>query len=70
MELSPDEQRLIALFRNLPPSGRDEVLAFAVSLARRIAPVPSSGDEASSGVNRIQGADGYPEAVDTPISTE
>ncbi|BCS52353.1 hypothetical protein [Geobacter sp. SVR] len=35
MDLNLDEQRLIAEFRRLTPSGRDELLAAAAALLRK-----------------------------------
>ena len=69
MELSIDEQRLIAEFRKLTPAAKDELLAAAASLVR------GDGGERSDDGNvsnqcKIKNRESLPEAEKTPISTE
>jgi hypothetical protein len=72
MKLSIDEQRLIAEFRKLTPSARDELLAAAAALVRG----DGDGDERSGedgGVSnqcKIKPRESLPEAEKTPVFTE
>jgi hypothetical protein len=69
MLLTPEEQRLIDEFRKLPPSGRDELQAYAVSLMRRTG---SEVQETESAPNqcRLKETEQRPEAEKSPIFTE
>ena len=64
MDLTLDEQRLIADFRKLTPSGRDEMLAYAASLVRR------AGAEPPANQCPLKSREEHPEAQKTPIFTE
>lgn len=70
MDLTLDEQRLIADFRKLPPSGRDELLAYAASLVRRTG--AEAEKESASPANQcaLKSKEEHPEAEKTPIFTE
>jgi hypothetical protein len=64
MDLTPDEQHLIAEFRKLTPAGKDELLALAASLASR------AEADGTSNQCRLKGTEARPEAKKTPIFTE
>lgn len=70
MDLTLDEQHLIAEFRKLTPSGRDELLAHAASLVRRT--VAEAQNEGASTANQctLKKREEHPEAQKTPIFTE
>lgn len=70
MDLSLDEQRLIAEFRKLTPAGRDELLAFAASLVRRSGSTATTETEAPGNQCRVKSRDPHPEAEKTPFFTE
>jgi hypothetical protein len=70
MELSIDEQRLIAEFRKLTPSARDELLAAAASLVRGDGGESSGEDGNVSNQCKIKERESLPEAEKTPIFTE
>jgi hypothetical protein len=70
MDLSIDEQRLIAEFRKLAPSGRDDLLAAAAALVRRAG---NDGSDEAGGVSnqcKVKARETLPEAEKTPIFTE
>jgi hypothetical protein len=70
MDLTIDEQRLIAGFRKLTPSGRDELLAFAASLTcRSNVEEPSKGETATNQC-KLKNREPHPEAEKTPYFTE
>jgi len=68
MDLTLDEQRLLAEYRRLTPAARDELLAYAATLMRR------AGGEAGTGAAtdqcRLKSAEPHPEAEKTPVFTE
>jgi len=70
MDLTIDERRLIAEFRKLPPSGKDELLACASSLVRRT--VVEDTDESGNASNQcaVKTRETLPEAEKTPLITE
>jgi len=68
MDLTLDEQRLIAEYRRLAPAGRDDLLAYAAALVRQ-AGTEKDGDTATDQC-RLKSAEPHPEAEKTPISTE
>jgi len=68
MDLTLDEQRLVAEYRKLTPAGRDELLAHAATLVRQ-ANGEKDGDTATDQC-RLKGAEPHPEAEKTPIFTE
>ena len=70
MELTSEEQCLIAEFRKLPPSGRDELLAYAVSLLRRAGSETSPETESSPNQCRLKDTEQRPETEKTPFFTE
>lgn len=69
MNLSLDEQRLLAEFRKLPPAGQDELLAFAGTLLRRST---TGSVETGKPTNQcaLKSKEQRPEAADTPLFTE
>lgn len=67
MSLTHEEQRLIDEFKKLTPSCKDELLAFACSLASRCG-ADAAGE--SSDQCRLKSAETRPEAEKTPIFTE
>jgi len=68
MDLTLDEQRLIAEYRRLTPAGRDNLLAYASTLARQ-ANGGKDGDTPTDQC-RLKSAEPHPEAEKTPIFTE
>jgi len=70
MDLSIDEQRLIAEFRKLTPSGRDELLAAAASLVRRAGAEDLVESGAASNQCHLKTREVLPEAEKSPIFTE
>ena len=70
MELSIDEQRLLAEFRRLTPLGRDELLACAASLLRKSAAVELREGDRATNQCRLKSVEPRPEAEKTPIFTE
>jgi len=68
MGLTLDEQRLIAEYRRLTPGARDDLLAYASTLAR------NEGGEKENDIAgdqcRLKSAEPHPEAEKTPIFTE
>lgn len=70
MDLTLDEQHLIAEFRKLTPSGRDELLAHAASLVHRDG--AEAQNEGTSPANQcsLKSREKHPEAEKTPIFTE
>jgi hypothetical protein len=70
MDLTVDEQRLIAEFRKLTPSGRDELLAAASSLVRRAGAEDLVATGAPSNQCQLKTDKTLPEAEKTPIFTE
>lgn len=70
MNLTVDEQRLLAEFRKLTPSGRDELLAAAAALLRRAGGVEPEESGAASNQCRLTPRAARPEADKTPIFTE
>jgi hypothetical protein len=68
MDLTLDEQRLIAEYRRLTPAGRDDLLAYAATLVRQ-----AGGDkdnDAATDQCPLKSAEPHPEAEKTPIFTE
>lgn len=70
MDLSLDEQRLIAEFRRLTPTCRDELLACAASLLRRAGSDEAGETETASNQCRLKVHEERAETEKTPISTE
>lgn len=70
MELTSQEQRLIAEFRKLSPSGRDDLLAHAASLLRRAGSETDSDPESTPNQCRLKGTEQRPETEKTPFFTE
>jgi hypothetical protein len=68
MDLTLDEQRLIAEYRRLTTAGRDDLLAYASTLVRQ-----ASGEkENDTATNQcpLKSAEPHPEAEKTPVFTE
>lgn len=70
MDLTLDEQRLIAEFRKLTPSGRDELLAAAASLLSRIGASETPGADAASNQCPVTPQKPSTGIEKTPIFTE
>ena len=68
MDLTLDEQRLIAEYRRLTPAGRDDLLAHAVTLVRQTH--GENDSDAATDQCRLKSAEPHPEAEKTPIFTE
>ncbi|MGD0585548.1 MAG: hypothetical protein ABSA86_07195 [Oryzomonas sp.] len=68
MDLTLDEQRLIAEYRRLTPAGRDDLLAYASTLVRQAGEEKEDGT--ATGQCRLKSAEQHPEADKTPIFTE
>ena len=67
MDLSLDEQRLIAEFRKLSAAGKEELLVNAASLARKAG---DCADNNESSQCKIKHSEEHPEAEKTPFFTE
>lgn len=70
MDLSIDEQRLIAEFRKLTPAGKDELLAAAASLVRGAGAESCDADGSVSNQCKVKARESLPEAEKTPLFTE
>jgi len=70
MELSIDEQRLIAEFRKLTPAAKDELLAAAALLVRGDGGERSDENGNVSNQCKIKKRESLPESEKTPIFTE
>ena len=70
MDLTLDEQHLIANFRKLTPSGKDEMLAYADSLVRRAGIEAQEGTTPPANQCSIKNREEHPEAQKVPIFTE
>lgn len=70
MDLTLDEQHLIAEFRKLPPPGRDELLAYATSLVRRAGAEVQNEGAPPANQCTLKSREEHPEAQKTPIFTE
>jgi hypothetical protein len=70
MDLTIDEQRLIAEFRKLPPSGKDELLACVSLLARQSVVEDSRESGTASNQCAVKTREILPEAEKSPIITE
>lgn len=70
MDLTLDEQRLIAEFRKLTPSGRDELLAAAASLLSRIGAGETPDSDTASNQCSVTPQIPSPGTEKTPIFTE
>jgi hypothetical protein len=68
MDLTLDEQRLIAEYRRLTPAGRDDLLAYASTLVRQASGEKEDGT--AMGQCGLKSAEPHPEADKTPIFTE
>jgi len=67
MDLTLDEQRLIAEYRRLTPAGRDDLLAYASTLLRQAG---GENENAATDQCRLKSAEPHPEAEKTPVFTE
>lgn len=70
MDLTIDEQRLIAEFRKLTPLGKDELLACASSLVRRSCVEDSGKSGTASNQCAVKTRETLPEAEKSPLITE
>lgn len=70
MDLTCDEQRLIAEFRKLTPAGKDELLAAAASLVRKAGAEDLVESGTASDQCHLKSRETLPEAEKTPIFTE
>ena len=68
MDLTLDEQRLIAEYRRMTPAVRDDLLAYASTLLRHYNGEKKS--DAPTDQCRLKSAEPHPEAEKTPIFTE
>lgn len=68
MDLTLDEQRLIAEYRKLTPAGRDDLLAHASALVRQDNGEKQNGTPTDQ--CRLKSAEPHPEAEKAPIFTE
>ena len=69
MDLTLDEQKLLADFRRLTPVGKKELLEYAVFLARK-AGTAAEPDAASNQCRLEPSHDARPESAKEPIFTE
>lgn len=70
MDLTLDEQRLIAEYRRLTATGRDDLLAYASSLVRQAGTEKSGDNDTATNQCRLKSAEPHPEAEKTPFFTE
>lgn len=70
MDLSHDELHLIEEFRKLPPSLRDELLAHASVLIRKIDTEARHESESPQNQCRLKSPEARPETKEDPIITE
>ena len=70
MELTSEEQCLIAEFRKLPPSEKDDLLAYAVSLLRRAGSDDRLEPESPPNQCRLKDTEQRPETEKGPFFTE
>ena len=70
MNLTLDEQKLLADFRRLTPLGRKELLEYAVFLARKAATSSAEPDTTATQCRLEPAHDARPESVKEPIFTE
>ncbi|GFE62318.1 hypothetical protein [Geobacter sp. AOG2] len=68
MDLTLDEQRLVAEYRRLTPAGRDELLACAATLVRQTNAEKDGGTATDQ--CRLKSTEPHPEAEKTPFFTE
>ncbi|HEY3308293.1 MAG TPA: hypothetical protein VGJ93_07535 [Desulfuromonadaceae bacterium] len=69
MDLTLDEQRLLAEFKKLNPAGKEELLAYAASLARKTG-VENNSNQSSATQCKIKKSEEHPEAEKSPFFTE
>ena len=70
MDLTLDEQKLLADFRRLTPVGKKELLEYAVFLARKAGTAAAEPDAASNQCRLEPSHDARPESAKEPIFTE
>jgi hypothetical protein len=70
MQLTTDEQRLLAEFRKLTPTGRDDLLAYTSALVRKSADVDLNVNGIVSNQCSLKPAERHPESDKSPIFTE
>ena len=70
MELTLDEQRLIAEFRKMPITCRDELMSYASSLLRRTSSDEPGDPETASNQCGLKVKEKRAEIEKTPIFTE
>ncbi|QEM66939.1 hypothetical protein FO488_01370 [Geobacter sp. FeAm09] len=70
MDLTLDEQRLIAEYRRLTATGRDDLLAYAAALLRQAGTETNGENDTATNQCRLKSAEPHPEAEKTPFFTE
>ena len=70
MDLTLDEQKLLADFRRLTPVGRKELLEYALFLARKAATTTAEPDSPATQCRLEPAHDARPESAKEPIFTE
>lgn len=68
MEISRDEEKILAVFRRLPPEGKAEAIDYVNFLLGKH--LPSSSQEQPEGHCRLEKNEQRPEAKKEPIFTE
>lgn len=70
MDLTLDEQRLIAEYRRLTATGKDDLLAYAAALVRQAGTDKNCDNDTATNQCRLKGTEPHPEADKTPFFTE
>jgi len=70
MDLTLDEQKLLADFRRLTPVGKHELREYAVSLARKAGAATADHDTTANQCRLEPAHDSRPESAKEPIFTE
>lgn len=65
MDLNLDEQRLVAVFRKLTPTAKEELMGLATSLVRRVSTEPQGSNQCG-----IKQQEEKPESEKMPFFTE
>ena len=70
MDLTLDEQKLLADFRRLTPVGKNELLEYAVFLARKTGSASAAADTTATQCRLEPSHEARPELAKEPIFTE
>ena len=70
MDLTLDEQKLLADFRRLTPVGKKELLEYALFMARKVATASVESDTTANQCRLEPAHDARPESAKEPIFTE